>query len=91
MFTNVDELKDAMKKHNIDVKYYNDNPKKRTEKVIAFLKKRADMLRYEFDDLDAGYTGGHIYFTFEINDDFRVYAKQHFDDDFKAAFGSLIG
>lgn len=39
MFTNVDELWDAMEKHNIDVKYYNDNPEKKTEKIIAFFKE----------------------------------------------------
>ena len=83
MFTNVDELWDAMEKHNIDVKYYNDNPKKRTEKVIAFLKKRADILRYEFDDLDAGYAGGDVWYTFEINDDFSVYTKKHIKEDMK--------
>ena len=81
LFDNVDELLNAMEKHNDKVKYYNEHLQKRTKKVIASLDKMAKTLCDEFYNLDAGYAGGDVWYTFEIDDDYSVYAKQHISED----------
>lgn len=78
---NVDELWDAMRKHNNEVRYYNEHSQKKTNKVIASLSRMSKILCDEFYNLDAGYAGGDVWYTFEIDEDYSVYAKQHISED----------